>query len=139
MSSPICHMICINIVYTEYSGNTRGPKEPKTEPDVPYVALCAARTLELVFQKVRVVRGGDEVVVQRLAHVLVHALTGRVYEQGFGLVQEHQKAILRHQLLCFGCQGGGKQMYAKSAWCISGESKCLLERISRRYHLNRDA
>lgn len=35
----------------------------KTELDVPYVALSAARAFKLVFQEVRVVRGGDKIVV----------------------------------------------------------------------------
>lgn len=49
--------------------------DKRSVPDIP---LHTAVSSELVFHKVRVVGGGDEVMAQGLAHVLVNAPTLRV-------------------------------------------------------------
>ncbi len=54
-----------------------------------YVRLSAAGSFELVLQQVCVVRGGDEVMVERLVHVLVNTFMSRVKDQPLRLVQVH--------------------------------------------------
>lgn len=56
---------------------------------VLYVSLSAAGSFDLVLRQVCVVRGRDEVMVERLVHVLVNAFMGRVKDQALGLVQVH--------------------------------------------------
>lgn len=54
-----------------------------------YVRFSAAGSLELVLHQVCVMRGGDEVMVERLVHVLVNTFMGRVEDQPLWLVQVH--------------------------------------------------
>lgn len=63
------------------------------------VSLDTARSFELILQEIGVVRGGDEVVAERPAHVLVDVLVAGVEDQTVLLVQVHEEAVLGEQLL----------------------------------------
>lgn len=63
------------------------------------VGLGAAGPFELVLHQVRVVRGGDEVVVEGLRHVLVQEAVGRVEDGAVFLVQVHEEPVFSHVLL----------------------------------------
>lgn len=63
------------------------------------VSLGAAGSFELILQEIGVVRGGDEVVAEWFAHVLVDVLVAGVEDHSVLLVQVHEEAILGEQLL----------------------------------------
>lgn len=47
-------------------------------------------------------RGGDEVVVEGLAHILVHLLVVWIENHGIWIIQEHEEAVFGQQLLPLG-------------------------------------
>lgn len=69
---------------------------------LPNVRLCAAGAFELILHEVGVVRGGDEVVVEGLAHILVHILVVWIQNHGIWVIQVHEEAIFGQQLLLLG-------------------------------------
>lgn len=74
----------------------------KTNGFLPDVSLCAAGPFQLILHEVGVVRGGDEVVVERLLHVLVHLCVLRIENHGLWIVQVHEEAIFAKQLFSLG-------------------------------------
>lgn len=70
---------------------------------LPYVGLSAARAFKLILHQVSVVGGGDEVMVEGLAHILEHLLMSGVKDRALLLVQVHEEAILGHMLILLGC------------------------------------
>lgn len=63
------------------------------------VGLGTARSFELVQHQVGVMGGGDEVVIKRLPHVLIHTNVGGVKDQTFQMGQVLQEAIFGHVLI----------------------------------------
>ena len=55
-------------------------------------------------------RGGDEVVAERLAHVLVHAGVRGAQHHALRVVQVDQEAVLGQELLLLDCGGGGEMV-----------------------------
>ena len=79
-----------------------------TRPDrggdlLPDVSLGAAGPFELILHQIGVVRGGDEVVTEGPAHVLIHLLVLCIEDHSFWMVQVHEEAIFGQQLLLLGC------------------------------------
>lgn len=70
---------------------------------LPDVTLDTAVSPELVLQQVGVVGGGDEVMAQWLAHVLVELLHSWVKNRAFGRDEIHQQAVDRHCLTLLRC------------------------------------
>ena len=80
------------------------------------VSLQAAVSSQLVLQQVGVVRGGDEVVAERLAHVLVELSVLR-FENGALLWAEvHLEAIEGHGALLLGCADGVIRMVLEQTY-----------------------
>jgi len=69
----------------------------------PDVSLGAAGATDLVAGQVGVVGGGDEVVAQGLAHVLVHLGVLLVEDVTSRREEVHHEAIQHHQVLLPGC------------------------------------
>lgn len=73
------------------------------------ISLHAARSFQLVLQQIGVMGRGDEIVTQRLAHVLVEALVLCVKDGALRRAQVHQEAIYGHSLAFFSYRSGGTQ------------------------------
>ena len=68
-----------------------------------YVRLQAALPPELVLQQVCVMGGGEEVVAEWLAHVLVEVLVLHVEDGALLRAQVQLEAVQRHGALAPGC------------------------------------
>ena len=75
-----------------------------------YVCLQAALAPELVLQQVGIVGGGEEVVAERLAHVLVEVLVGGVEDGALLGTQIQLEAVQRHGALAPGCSHREEKM-----------------------------
>lgn len=74
-------------------------------PSLPDVWFCAAVPGQLVLGEVGVVGGGDEVVCQRLCHVLINPCMIRVKRAVFLRQHVHGETIGCHELVLLGCTG----------------------------------
>lgn len=66
------------------------------------IGFCAARPLQLVPHQIGVMGRGNEVMIERLAHVLVHGFVGGVKDGAFLMVQVNQETIFAHVFVYFG-------------------------------------
>lgn len=66
------------------------------------IGFCAARPLQLVLHQIGVVGRGNEVMIERLMHVLVYRFVGGVKDGAFFMVQVNQETIFAHVLVLFG-------------------------------------
>lgn len=72
---------------------------------LPDVGLGAAVSSQLVLGEVGVVGGGDEVVSQRLSHVLVNSAVLGVEHTVLLGQHVHGEAVGSHELVLLGCPG----------------------------------
>lgn len=94
----------MKLVCNQYVSVAQLTKDAFTRTDglLPDVSLCAAGPFELILHEVGVVRGGDEVVVEGLVHVLVHLCVLGIEKHGLWVVQVHEEAIFAKQLFFLG-------------------------------------